>query len=182
MDKRKRKFDVGNFKKKMSYFLNTGCFVSEEFKNQKNFSYFLNEEFIFSGNRKNLSLPPVKRFPPGFYLNNLINPNNSKVIESFDIDDFIKKTFKTNKPPDIITDLNTNASPFSPSNVSNVSPDESSFFNFDELCDSLIEIIQPKEVEIVKVAKKAARRSPKTSPKNSPKIIPRYRFIYRNKK
>jgi len=161
----------------MSYFLNTGCFVSEEFKNQQNFSYFLNEEYIFTRNRNQIGkyLPPIKRFPPGF---------NSKNVEPFDINELIgfKKTFKSNKPPDIITDLNTNARPFSPKEENKEKKEkDSSFFNFDEFCDSLLEINQPKEIEIVKLAKKATRRSPRTSPKNSPKISPKYRIIYRKR-
>jgi len=169
----------------MSYFLNTGCFVSEEFKNQKNFSYFLNEEFIFSGNRKNLSLPPVKRPPPGF----------NKIISPFDIDELfgVKRVLKRDRPPNIITDLNTNASPFSPINGS---PNEDSFFDFNEMTESLLGINEPKEIEIVKLAKNLLKpprnsarsprrwspRSPNTSPKGSPRGFPNYRIIYRKKK
>ena len=64
------------------------------------------------------------------------------------------------------------------------------------MTESLLEINEPKEIEIVKLAKKLLKpprnsarsprrwssRSPNTSPKGSPRGFPNYRIIYRKKK
>ena len=108
----------------MSYFMNTGCFVSEEFKNQTNFSYFLNEEVLFS--RKNCIISDqhvfVKKNVKNLYINTDLNTNASPYYspkeQSFDFNetflDFneIYNSLKIkNKPPKISPKISPKTSP-----------------------------------------------------------------------
>jgi len=155
----------------MSYFLNTGYLVSEEFKNQSNFTYFLNQEIIFSKKSVDNDLfkmlfptvkDNIKKDGTFVFVKNKDEPFNTNQLSE------VKRKFKKNRPPDIITDLNTNASPFSPK--------EEFFFGLNEMCDSLLETNETNEIIEVK---KPPSHSPKTPPKNNSIIIIKNRTIYR---
>ena len=154
----------------MSFFLNTGCFVSNEFKNQTNFSYFLTD--------------PVKQtFEHKSYFDqkrHFDHENNFKKFHPFILKPppgFPSNNFKINKPPDIITtDLNKYAPPFSPgtSPVNNFeeSLESEKFFDFENSPEILLETMFE--------SKRSTRRKRYYSPRSSPRTMP-IKIIYRKK-